>query len=566
MKIFRNIKIVSAVRAVCILAMVAMLGVSVLGISDIKIINSALDKVYGERFIPSIQSADIRKNFLQIRMEVTQALYDYKDNSNSVIAGYYTEINKIIKLYEELYMTNEEKIIMTDIKKGLSNYMTQWEKLNDKLSKGNKPTDDELNNLQTIALETMTRLGDLVNYNVNEAKNLVISGDTIYNNSVKNFILSVSCTFVALLILSLFITRSVQKSINEMGKNLNQVSKGDFTVNIRCNNNNEFGRMNKSLVQMLESISVMIKTVKENSMDIINQTETLSSVSEEMASASQEIASITQEVAKGSTKQAEEISEVNRIVKELGEEIENIVGSISNVDDGTKNVNSMSMESNKEMNLVAKSIQEIEVEFNETKEKILSLGTDIIQINEITNFIKSIADQTSLMALNAAIEAARAGEAGRGFAVVAEEIRKLAEQSKESSENINNIVSKISEKSIVAMDTTKTVNGKLIDQVVAIEKAIEAFKNIVKAVNEIMPKIDNINKSVVNINHEKDEIIYDMEIVSGVAEEMSASSEEIAASIQQMNASSEEVAVSAEALNYKAKAMRETVEMFKLKD
>lgn len=566
MKIFRNIKIVSAVRAVCILAMVAMLGVSVLGISDIKIINSTLDKVYGERFIPSTQSADIRKNFLQIRMEVTQALYDYKDNSNSVIAGYYTEINKIIKLYEELYMTNEEKIIMTDIKKGLSNYMTQWEKLNDKLSKGNKPADDELNNLQTIALETMTRLGDLVNYNVNEAKNLVISGDTIYNNSVKNFILFVSCTFIALLILSLFITRIVKKSINEMDKNLNQVSKGDFTVSIRCNNNNEFGKMNKSLVQMLESISFMIKTVKENSMDIINQAETLSSVSEEMASASQEIASITQEVAKGSTKQAEEISEVNRIVKELGEEIENIVRSISNVDDGTKIVNSMSIESNKEMNLVAKSIQEIEVEFNETKEKILSLGTDIIQINEITNFIKSIADQTSLLALNAAIEAARAGEAGRGFAVVAEEIRKLAEQSKESSENINNIVSKISEKSIVAMDTTKTVNGKLIDQVVAIEKAIEAFKNIVKAVNEIMPKIDNINKSVVNINHEKDEIIYDMEIVSGVAEEMSASTEEIAASIQQMNASSEEVAVSAEALNYKAKAMRETVEMFKLKD
>jgi methyl-accepting chemotaxis protein len=564
MRFFKNFKIKNAVRIIVFFAMIAILAISIIGIRDMNTINGYMSKMYMDKFVPSTKVADIRRDFILTRMEVLQALYNNNTDSDKAIQGYYTEINDNIKQLEQSYMPDDEKKIMADVKSDLSSYLQQWNTFNSKLTSGSKPTNDEINAASKTADTTIAKLGDLVKYNVDAADTLNNDGNTIFNSSRNIFIIIALGAFGILLILSILIIETIKVSMKEIGENLVQVSKGDFTIKIDENSRNEFGVMNKSLMQMVQSVSAMIKTVKNNSEEIMNQSESLSAISEEMASATQEVATTIEGVAGGANDQAKEIVSVNDILNEFGEEVDKIVIAVEDVDGKAKNINKMSVESNKEMSLVAKSIEDIGNGFKVTKDEVLSLGLDISKINEITNLILSVAEQTNLLALNAAIEAARAGESGRGFAVVADEIRKLAEQAKESSENISSLVSKISEKSNSVIATTENVNDKLNNQVEVIGNSIDSFKKIVNAVDEILPKIENINKSVLNIDKEKNGIINNMESVSASAEEMSASSEQIAASMQEMNASSEEVATASEKLNYQAKSMRETVDQFKL--
>ncbi|MFL0268713.1 methyl-accepting chemotaxis protein [Candidatus Clostridium radicumherbarum] len=564
MNFFKNFKVTNAVRLLSIFALISILSISIIGINDMNQIKGNMDKMYMDRLLPSTKVADIRRDFIFINMKVVSAEYSNKADTSIAINGYYSEINNILKQLDQGYMSDDEKKIMSDVKNDISSYMQQWNILSSKITIDTKPTEEESKAASKIADATITRLGDLVKYNVDEADNLNNQGSLIFNNSRNVFIIIALGTFLILLILYILITKTISMSIKEIGGNLIKVSNGDFAIKIEDDSRNEFGKMNKQLLQLVENISSMIKKIKENSEDIMNQSETLSAISEEMASSSQEVASTIQEVAGGANNQAKEVSEVNDTLNEFGNDIVKIVNAVDDVDDNAKKINQMSAESNKDMNLVAKSIEEIGVGFKETKDEVLNLGQDISKINEITNLIMDVAEQTNLLALNAAIEAARAGESGKGFAVVADEIRKLAEKAKESSEDISSLVSKISEKSNIVINTTENVNDKLNSQIDIIGNSIESFKKIVNAVEDILPKIENINGSVINIDKEKNAIINNMDTVLASAEEVSASSEEITASMEEMNASSEEVAASAERLNYKAKSMREIVDQFKL--
>jgi methyl-accepting chemotaxis protein len=202
--------------------------------------------------------------------------------------------------------------------------------------------------------------------------------------------------------------------------------------------------------------------------------------------------------------------------------------------------------------------------FKDFNTKILGLGQNVAQINEITDLINSITDQTNLLALNAAIEAARAGEAGKGFSVVAEEIRKLAEQSKSSMENINKLVMGISKSTGTMLKNAEVISGELDNQSQVINIATNSYDKMIEAVNAIGPKIEVVDTLTDNLNKEKDTIIGQITNVSSIAQEVSASAEEIAASSQQMNASTEEVASAAQSLSGMIQEMIKEVNRFKL--
>ncbi|MCX7951806.1 MAG: methyl-accepting chemotaxis protein [Clostridiales bacterium] len=368
-------------------------------------------------------------------------------------------------------------------------------------------------------------------------------------------------------IFMIFVAKSLSTPIGLAINELDEISQGNLseeTSDKLLNRQDELGKMAKAIESMRNTMKKIIGDIKQSADNIGAQTDYLSSVSEKMYASSQNINAATNEVARGSVTQAEDLSDITTIIHEFSAKLENIVELIKDVELNTNTIKDMADKSNNDMENAVKSIENVNVSFNDLVSKSQEVGTNITKINAITNLINSIAEQTNLLALNAAIEAARAGEAGRGFTVVADEIRKLAEQSKVSSENIANLLSEVSKDTSVMVNTTEVMKKELENQMKDIYTAIESFKSITNAVDEIAPKMAVTTKSIEELNNDKDNILNKIESASAVSEEVSASAEEIAASTQEMSSSSESLAESVQQLNDMSKNMMELVGKFKV--
>lgn len=372
-------------------------------------------------------------------------------------------------------------------------------------------------------------------------------------------------TTIVSIIISIYISFGITKPINKIVDTMDEVGKGNFTIKNKLKTKTEIKLISQGLNKMIEKIKNLVINVEYISKSTHSISTDLVDISSTTAMSVNEVAQAIDEIARGATSQASETEGSLSKMKELGDFIDqtsNIAEDMAVDSDKVKNFNEIGIQTivllkNKNIDTlnIVKSIE------NQFKEQL----TKSMQINNISETITQIAQQTNLLALNATIEAARAGEHGRGFAVVADEVRKLSEattqQVKEIAEIVNNI-------QIETTQTSKIMNeaSYIIDeQNEVVEKTEKLFNDIDDITCAMIEKTIGIKGMLNNINISKVEFIDSMEKIAYVTEETAASTQQVSAYAEQQVVDIEKLNSLAKNLNSRIDELTKNIEEFKIR-
>lgn len=375
---------------------------------------------------------------------------------------------------------------------------------------------------KVMADEIMATITELVNNNFAVREQYISEAKSNADGVQRNSVIFTALALLAGCILAFVLTNLIKVPILRLIDGANKFAEGDFSEQLQIRSNDEIGDLGRAFNNMAQRLSGLISNVAQNAQMLAAHSEQLAASAEEVNATGQEVASTANEVAAATAAGFENAKKAAAESHKAGQ---------------------VAQAGNETVKRAVEKINAIAASTNEVANSIRGLYELSSQIGKITGVIAGIAEQTNLLALNAAIEAARAGEHGKGFAVVADEVRKLAEQSADATEEINQLIQKVQDGVEAASNVMQHGVKEVEEGVQLASEAGQALDNIITSVNSAISMI----KEIAEISQQNSEGM----------EQLAASNEQISSTVQQVTAATQELA-------HIAGQLQQAVEQFKI--
>lgn len=348
---------------------------------------------------------------------------------------------------------------------------------------------------------------------------------------------------------------------------INTLTEGNLDVTLDeqyLKRGDEIGNMLRALQGFSERLKELVSGLHQSSQVLIESGKKLEEMAQVTSKTTEEINNAVGDISKGAVTQAEEIENANIHIVNIGDIIENIVKSVAQLDNTAGQMKDAGDESAEIIRELSKSNDRTTEAIERIGKQVYATNDSVQSIKEAIAIIRSIAEETNLLSLNASIEAARAGEHGRGFAVVASEIQQLAEQSNESSSRIEEIIDALLKESETTVHVMEDVKVIVEQQQRKLDDTKAKFEDVEHGINVCREETEGIQGQTILCDESRGKVVDVIQGLSAISEENAASTQETNASMEELNSIISVMADAAGELMVLSEQLDEQLKFFRL--
>jgi methyl-accepting chemotaxis protein len=423
-----------------------------------------------------------------------------------LITKKFNELNETITLRKDKGFQSAEKVVATDLGKQVM----------DEIRKVVVTMENEENNFLKMRNDDM---------------------QTNWRTTTSIIIYGISFSVIMMVIVGFFITRDISKPLKQITSYAKQIASGDLMIKVSNNNRrDEIGVLTQSFNKMVQSLQSLTKEILEG----VNV----------LSSSGSEILASTTQVASSSVESATAVSQTTATVEEVKQTAQLSSQKAKYVSEISQKAAQVSVNGKKSVELSVDGMNRVQTQMSIIAENIVRLSEQSQAIGEIIATVNDLADQSNLLAVNAAIEAARAGEQGKGFTVVAQEVKNLAEQSKQATNQIRTILSDIQKAMSTAVLSTEQGTK-------AVEAGVKQSMEAGESIQVLSDSISEVAQAAVQIAASSQQQSVGMDQVTLAMENIKLASSQNVAGTRQAEAA-------AQNLHALGQKLKELVERFKI--